>query len=142
MQTNALWTLDNETRTEKAFCCIHSNARDFSKLGQLLLQKGNWNGQQLLDSNYVKQATHPDIAKEYGFSMWMDYENKYPFYMFRGHLGQYVIVIPSHNMIVVRLGEDREFWKNPNPTKVLPQHIYNYVTEAINMGNKMNAATF
>ena len=53
----ALWNTDVKRGDEKAFCCINSNARDFARLGKLYLNQGNWNGTQLLDSNYVKEAT-------------------------------------------------------------------------------------
>ena len=53
----ALWNTDAKRGDEKALCCINSNARDFARLGKLYMNQGNWNGTQLLDSNYVKEAT-------------------------------------------------------------------------------------
>ena len=51
MEYDALWSTSGGI--EKSFCCVHSNVRDFAKLGQLLLQKGNWNGTQLLDTTFI-----------------------------------------------------------------------------------------
>lgn len=108
----ALWNTDIEGGDEKGFCCINSNARDFARLGKLYMNFGNWNGTQLLDSNYIKDAT--TTAKlldekgnknvNYGYQFWMtNYKNMHIYYA-RGLWGQYVICIPEKNMIVVRLG--------------------------------------
>jgi len=110
MENDALWSLSGGI--EKSFCCIHSNVRDYAKLGQLLLQKGNWNGVQLLDTAFVEKMTtpcydafKPDEAKKYGYSIWIDETYKPSFYCFLGHLGQRIIVIPNENIVIVRLGK-------------------------------------
>lgn len=41
-EEDALWSLDHENGMEKAYCCFNSNARDFARLGQLVLQNGFW----------------------------------------------------------------------------------------------------
>jgi hypothetical protein len=43
-EENALWSLDRKDGFEKAYCCFNSNARDFARLGQLVLNEGKWNG--------------------------------------------------------------------------------------------------
>jgi len=108
----ALWNTDVEGGDEKGFCCINSNARDFARLGKLYLHQGNWNGMQLLDSNYVKSATSAaNLLDEkgnpntnYGFQFWLAERQGLAIYYARGLWGQYVICIPEKNMIVVRLG--------------------------------------
>ncbi|WP_034887722.1 serine hydrolase domain-containing protein [Gillisia sp. Hel_I_29] len=109
MKNDALWQLDSEeSGLEKAYCCIASNARDFARFGKLYKNKGQWNGEQLLDSNFVALATHARFKEspQYGYGFWLsDYNGKDVFYM-RGILGQYVIVIPEDDIIIVRLGED------------------------------------
>lgn len=105
-ENEALWQTDHEGGTVKGYCCIASNARDFARFGKLYKQHGKWNGQQILDSAFVAQSTRPRFAKspEYGYGFWLsNYKNKKIFYM-RGHLGQYVIVIPEDDLIIVRLG--------------------------------------
>ena len=79
-EEDALWSLDKKDGIEKAYCCFNSNARDFARFGQLILNKGNWNGKQLVSESYIKEATTPDtnlIFKEYnetnhcyGFQFW------------------------------------------------------------------------
>lgn len=109
MKEDALWQLDSEVSgMEKAYCCIASNARDFAKFGKLFKNKGKWNGRQLLDPDFVTKATKARFkdSPEYGYGFWLsDYNGKEIFYM-RGVLGQYVIVIPEDDLIIVRLGHN------------------------------------
>ena len=109
----ALWNTDTEGGDEKAFCCINSNARDFARLGKLYMHNGNWNGIQILDSSYVKDATSvADLLDEngnknvnYGYQFWLAERQGLSIFYARGLLGQYVICIPEKNMIVIRLGK-------------------------------------
>jgi len=107
MKEDALWQLDSEeSGMEKAYCCIASNARDFARFGKLFKDHGKWNGEQLLDSEFVATATKRRFkdSPQYGYGFWLsDYNGKEIFCM-RGILGQYVIVIPEDNLIIVRLG--------------------------------------
>lgn len=114
---DAFWLLDKKDGDEKSFCCFHTTARDAARFGRLMLNKGNWNGRQLVSKEYIEEAMTPasylkdqwgkDPLSYYGFQTWiMDYKGeKCPY--FRGMLGQYIIAIPSKNAIVVRLGHKR-----------------------------------
>lgn len=112
---DALWSLDREGGDEKAFCCFNSNARDFARIGKLMLDKGKWNGKAIIDSNYVEMATQPAALKEkdgtdnkrYGYQWWMgEFSERQVFYA-RGINGQYIFCIPEEDMVVVRLGYKR-----------------------------------
>ncbi len=109
MNDDALWQVDSkESGMEKAYCCIASNARNFAKFGKLFSQYGEWNGKHLLDSSFVATATTPRFqdAPYYGYGFWLsDYKDKDIFYM-RGVSGQYVIMIPEDDLIIVRLGQE------------------------------------
>ena len=72
----AEWSLDKKGGVEKAYCCLNSNALDFARFGQLYLDQGNWNGQQLIDSSYVAASLHPDLSANYGYSWWL-YETQH-----------------------------------------------------------------
>ncbi len=117
-QHTALWSLDHAEGDEKAFCCFNATALDFARFGLLVLHNGKWNGEQLVDSNYIGEATtaaswliekngEPNIR--YGYQWWVT--DKYPDFgkvsYMRGILGQYVFVIPAKNTVVVRLGHER-----------------------------------
>lgn len=110
----ALWSTDAEGGNEKAFCCFNSNARDFARIGQLMLDSGSWKGNRIIDSAYYAQSVAPcnindDAglpANYYGYQWWLRPNYKDVFYA-RGILGQYIIVIPSKKMVIVRLGHKR-----------------------------------
>jgi CubicO group peptidase (beta-lactamase class C family) len=106
----AIWQVDDKkNRLVKAYCCIGSNARDFARFGKLYKDYGKWNGQQLLDSAFVSKSITPRFTEspEYGYGFWLsDFLGKKIFTM-RGILGQYVIVIPEDDLIIVRLGHQR-----------------------------------
>ncbi|MDE5703914.1 MAG: serine hydrolase, partial [Bacteroidales bacterium] len=57
-EEDAIWSTDGKG-VEKAFCCFNSNARDFARIGQLILQHGRWNGVPLVDSAYLRAAVTP-----------------------------------------------------------------------------------
>lgn len=116
-EENALWSLDKKEGMEKGYCCFNSNARDFARFGQLILNNGSWDDRQLISESYLKEATTPDttlLFKEYnetnrcyGFQFWhLNYKGMDIPYM-RGILGQYVFIIPDKNAVVVRLGHKR-----------------------------------
>lgn len=102
----AEWHLDSRDGDELAFCCFNSNARDFARFGQLMLQKGNWNGHQILDTAFVELAVQPFAVPFYGHSFWLYNEEDVEVYYMRGILGQFVIVIPELDLVVVRLGHE------------------------------------
>ena len=127
-EQDALWSLDHKDGMEKAYCCFNSNARDFARIGQLVLNKGRWGLVQVVDSNYVKEATTPATWLKftpksepdqttppqtgpctfYGYQFWLvDYKGLHIPYM-RGILGQYVFIIPELDAIIVRLGKQRD----------------------------------
>jgi len=106
MEYDATWSLDRKKDgLEKTFCCINARARDFSKLGRLYLNKGNWNGKQIVPKEWVEASTTPDPnnVNYYKYQWWLNSDGSY---MMQGILGQYVYVNPAKDLIIVRLGED------------------------------------
>ena len=110
-ENNALWQVDNiKTNTEKAYCCFNSNARDFAKFGKLYKDNGLWNGKRLLDSAFVKKSLTARFlsSPQYGYGFWLGNFQEKNYFAMRGHLGQYVIVFPKENILIVRLGRMEE----------------------------------
>ena len=109
-ENDVLWQVDSEDHDlVKAYCCIAGNAKDFARFGKLYKDHGKWNGKQILDSVFVAKSITPRFAEspEYGYGWWMKDVNGKSFKMMRGHLGQYVIVQPEDNVIIVRLGHQK-----------------------------------
>ncbi|MDF1672532.1 MAG: serine hydrolase [Vicingaceae bacterium] len=134
-KNNALWTLDKEGGTEKAYCCFYSNARDYAKIGQLLLNHGLWNNERIISENYLNEATCPAYYLKsngkpvdfYGYQIWTAYYKDLDIYFFRGILGQYTIMIPEKNIVIVRLGHERSTeFINGNPSD-----FYTYIDFAL-----------
>jgi CubicO group peptidase (beta-lactamase class C family) len=110
----ALWSTDRKGGLEKAFCCFNSNARDFARIGQLMLDSGKWKGIPIIDSGYYRRSISPCMINDeqgkpcnyYGYQWWLAPAYPGVFYA-RGILGQYTIVIPSKRLVIVRLGHQR-----------------------------------
>ena len=108
----ALWSRDHENGYEKAYCCFNSNAKDFARIGKLMLDSGKHIGVEIIDSTYWANSIKPcgittekgEVCDYYGYQWWIDPEHKEVFYA-RGILGQYIICIPSKQIVIVRLGK-------------------------------------
>ncbi|MBT0609195.1 serine hydrolase domain-containing protein [Aequorivita echinoideorum] len=108
MEFDASWSLDKENGLEKTFCCINATARDYAKIGRLYLNKGNWNGKQIVSQDWVERSTKIDTAQGsaqfYQYQWWLP--SKTGDFMAQGILGQYIYVHPEKNLIIVRLGKN------------------------------------
>ena len=105
---DAYWQIDSkESGNVKSFCCLHSNARDFSRLGKLYIDNGSWNGSQIIDSTFIQKSTKPylDDFREYGIGVWLSDYKDLKISLMSGHQGQYVIMIHEKKLIITRLGE-------------------------------------
>jgi len=134
-ENETLWQVDSkELDLVKAYCCIASNAKDFARFGKLYKDHGKWRGEQLLDSAFVARSITPRFAEspQYGYGFWMQKRDGKSFFMMRGHLGQYVIVEPEDNIIIVRLGHQ----KSPDAAnQIFSDDISIYIEEAYKMLN-------
>ncbi|MFT6500582.1 MAG: CubicO group peptidase (beta-lactamase class C family) [Crocinitomicaceae bacterium] len=116
MQGDAYWSLDKKYGTEKAFCCLYANARDYARLGQLILNKGLYDGEQIVPRWYYEEMVAENSLStmeglpnsRYGLHMWTYRGGEYPAYYCRGIRGQYLICIPEENLLIVRLGTKRK----------------------------------
>ncbi len=95
-----------------------ANTRDWAKFGLLYLHKGNWKGEQLFAPPWVDYVTKPTAHSNgtYGAHFWLNSQGKFPdvpkdMFSANGYEGQYVFVIPSKDLVIVRTGlaEDPEF---------------------------------
>ncbi|REG98983.1 serine hydrolase domain-containing protein [Flavobacterium aquicola] len=88
-----------------------ATTRDWSKLGLLYLHKGNWNGEQLFNTSWEKYVSTPTNTSngKYGAHFWLNADGFYPdaprdMYSCNGFNGQKVFIIPSKDLVIVRLG--------------------------------------
>ena len=112
---DAYWGKDTEDGDYKAFCCLYATARDFGRIGQLYLDSGMWKGKQIIDREYWKASITPaDLDdkgtpnKRYGYFWWLAEVEGQPVWYCRGFHGEYVVVLPSDDLVFVRTGMKRE----------------------------------
>ena len=99
---------------------------DMAKLGQLYLQKGKWNGQQIIPEFWVEVSTakHKESIEGtfgYGYQLWM--EARPGSFEFNGMLGQNVIVYPDMNMVVVTNAGNNELFQNCVMLNIIRKHF-------------------
>jgi CubicO group peptidase (beta-lactamase class C family) len=94
---------------------VYTNARDLARFGLLYLQGGTWQGQRLLSEDWIKFVRTPAPAtaqrgSQYGGHWWLVPDNRTDVpkdaYSTAGNRGQFVIVVPSHDLVIVRRGLD------------------------------------
>lgn len=115
-ENDAYWSLDKKDGNEKAFCCLYATTYDFAKLGRLILNEGEWNGETIISNKYMSEFLTPAPLStmegipntRYGYQVWLYPRANNPVYYCRGILGQYMISIPAKNMIIVRTGMKRD----------------------------------
>ena len=94
---------------------VYTNARDLARFGLLYLQRGVWNGERLLSEEWIDFVTTPapataDIGNMYGGQFWLVPDDRTDVpgdaYMTNGNRGQFTIIVPSHDLVIVRRGLD------------------------------------
>ena len=118
-------------------------AEDMAKLGQLYLQRGKWNGQQLVSEYWIEisMARHLKTQNDtygYGYQLWM--EQRPGSFEYNGMLGQNVIIYPDMDMVLVTNAGNKEMFQdcimlniirkyfpvNYHPADVLPENPLSY----------------
>ncbi len=113
---------------------MYATAREWAAFGQLYLQDGKWNGRRILPEGWVQYSatpTHTAPKGEYGAHFWTNGGKesnpvgrpfpKLPGDLFyaAGYKGQRVIIIPSHKLVIVRLGWGDDYSMEPLVTRIL-----------------------
>ena len=98
---------------------LNLRTRDYAKFGQLFLQKGAWDGRQIIPSDWVAASTrdhapdtHPIRGTGYGYQWWVPMPQSGPNagdFFAVGIYGQYIYVNPSANLVIAKNAADREF---------------------------------
>jgi CubicO group peptidase (beta-lactamase class C family) len=120
------WDRDRAGHTE-GWAHLHMENHAWARLGHLMLRGGSWDGKQLISQKYFRQALTPtDINNAYGFLFWLNGGGSYvlpdvedpdegsgrivesgpkDMFLMAGSGEQRVYVIPSRDLVIVRLGE-------------------------------------
>lgn len=125
------WWRDVEGHT-LGYCCFDTTSRDFARLGVLYARGGRWGDEQVVPEAWVEESLVPlDVSEgEYGYQWWLTDHDGLPTEMFaaQGHDGQYVYVIPSLDLVVVRNGT---YVKDPGPPVADPTLFTKYPSDDI-----------
>jgi CubicO group peptidase (beta-lactamase class C family) len=117
----SVW-LDREEGHAKTFCCLFTTARDWARVGLLILNEGRVGGRQVVPSAWVREMLTPSPREEdYGYQIWLgrqgsrrgDREEEFlagDVIYLDGKFKQRVYVVPSRKLVVVRLGEQARGW--------------------------------
>lgn len=84
------------------------NVYDMAKIGELYLNNGVWNGEQIISEQWIKDSTTTQFERssgsaDYGYQWWVRTfgDNNYPSFFAQGHYGQYIFVVPDLKLVVV-----------------------------------------
>ena len=111
MEADGSWSLDSEASGfEKMESGINGRAIDFAKFGRLYLNRGEWNGKQVVPAGWVEESTRMDTSTDpadfYQYFWWVDVVRaERGRFLARGNLGQFIYVAPDKDLVIVRFGE-------------------------------------
>ncbi len=93
---------------------LNLRTRDYARFGQMFLQGGMWQGQQVVPANWVKASTVPSAPtkpgnRQYGYQWWMAPDAPEGEYFARGIYGQYIFVDQARNVVIAVNSADRGF---------------------------------
>lgn len=117
MEYGGVWSLDDDGGLEKTWCCLAAAARDYLKLGRLVLNAGNWEGRQVVPADWIRQSTREGAIPagawdadyrrigiwNYGLHWWLVSQQDGSA-LATGKDGQFLYVDPAQNVVILRLG--------------------------------------
>ncbi|MGI5195775.1 serine hydrolase domain-containing protein [Streptomyces sp. CA-288835] len=107
-ENDATWNLDREGGTEKSFCCLNATARDFAKIGQLVLDNGRAGDRQIVPQAWIDRLSTPAVTMADGWSysaQWWHPSGATGDFSAVGVYGQYIYVNPAEKTVIVKLSD-------------------------------------
>ncbi|MGD1861824.1 MAG: serine hydrolase domain-containing protein [Leptolyngbyaceae cyanobacterium] len=137
-QAASLW-LDRSGGFPKTFCCLFATARDWARIGELLRNQGRWQNQSVIPPDWIAQMLKPSsLEATFGKHIWVkartaDYPNvettatdayldPQAFHL-DGRGLQRVFVMPSYELVIVRMGEQPDNWDDAVVSNTLAQAL-------------------
>ena len=131
---NAYWIAD-ATGMEMALGGLNACLRDYAKIGRMYLNKGNWNGKQIIPADWFEASTssteehlQPDSENSsdrgigYGYQWWIldGHEGEF---LAMGVFNQYIYINPTTNTIIVKNSANKNYYEKNNPYASTMTHI-------------------
>jgi CubicO group peptidase (beta-lactamase class C family) len=108
-EDNAYWNVDRVGGLEKTFCCINATARDYARIGSLILNNGasQIGTANVISANWMKRLENPVTTLDhnwgYAAQLWHPYSDSM---MMLGLHGQYIMIHPSSHTVIVKLSDE------------------------------------
>lgn len=125
---DAYWITD-DNNVEMALGGLNISLRDYARIGRLYLNKGRWNGEQVVPASWVEQSVTPDgphvqpgvnplssSTFGYGFQWWVPEQAQGDFFA-AGIYDQYIYVHPEQKLVIVKLSSNYHFKEAGNNSK-------------------------
>jgi CubicO group peptidase (beta-lactamase class C family) len=121
----ATWNIDHKGGYEKSYCCFNAAARDYAKLGELMLNGGAINGTQLIDPAWMTRLTTPvepmSIGTKgdhwgYGAFVWHPFPDTN---LMLGLHDQFVFMVPNSKTVIIKLSDNTQEVDEVETAKVL-----------------------
>jgi len=141
MQSNAKWLVDDYDM-ELAFGTLNVTTRDYARFSRLYMNYGNWNGEQIVPENWVKDSVTPDAPHlqaginplssskmGYGYQWWIPEHPKGDF-MALGVYGQHLYINPGKKVVIVKNSADSQ-WKSRQETNYAIAACFQNIAESL-----------
>ena len=129
MESDATWLIDS-SGMEGAFAFLNVTLRDYARFGRLYLNKGNWNGKQIVPEAWVKASVTPDAPHlmpgkrpnsswvlGYGYQWWIP-ENPDGDYLAIGIYGQAIYVYPRYKIVIAKTSAYTDYNKDGDDMEI------------------------
>ena len=130
MCSNATWTVDKKGN-DLTYCCMGATALDYAKFGRLFLSKGNWDGKQIVSSDWVNKSVARDTTEgsSFGYNYcWHIGEKAYGDYMADGLYKQHIYVHPEKKVIIVTMCNAE---KKLKAERVRWRHVFRQIVDQL-----------
>ncbi len=115
-EADGYWLTDSHG-AEFALGGINVRSRDFARFGRLFLNNGNWQGEQIVPEQWVKESTVPNAPQVtgdkntlgYGYQWWLGQDARPGEFVAIGVYGQYIYINQPANIVIVKNSADRTF---------------------------------
>ncbi len=144
MESDASWLIDS-AGMETAFGGFNATARDYARFGRLFLNKGNWNGKQIVPADWVKASVTPDAPHlmpgknpnsswvlGYGYQWWIP-ENPDGDFLAIGIYGQAIYIYPRYNIVIAKSAAYADYNKDGDDMEIESIELFRAIARG--MGN-------
>jgi CubicO group peptidase (beta-lactamase class C family) len=131
------WKVDLQAAHNTGGFGAHFTAREMAKLCYLYLNKGYWDGEQLISEEYVRTSTCKQseggwpLYFPYGYLWWLPHFNGYEAFLASGFGSKLIYVVPALDLVIVTIASTEKALKDPTQNETILNLIPNFILPAI-----------